>query len=509
MFINYTNHPSASWGEKQTNEAKKYGEIRDMLFLNISPQMTIQELMKLAKEHGDNIIAGVEYEENSAVLCQGESVFTYMLVNYLLSKKLGAHRWQSGLRNLKVLSAVSERKVVEIVDGDVTQKKSEFYFEGFREYTNGRDVVDTMNLQPSLYDEKRNLSSKAENGDKILITQLGKGGYLNTNYVNKDGKLIASTGYAFDAVVKKTNPNKLLLIGTKTSGWSEVLEWYSLHLSEEKKAEADRLGKQIVDRKGENIDWKLVEEFIRKEAHFEQVRIAIVEPGSTQEELEEYPKRLLNALEDVVDKKKNVEIIFDISNGFRSMPLYITMFVRYAGMISRSEIKYSMYYGMFEARKGSSTPLVNLSTVSELTDWVNAISEFQSLGSVKGLCECLNREVGKQSDQEMQKQIKYVIRQFEQFDCAWNVNNLYYLETGIKQISTLDTKDLPVSETAKLMLNSLRDEFSRRFKKKEKYNYSWLLIRLSELFTEQGRYGVAAKLLIQALSVAGIQICTV
>ena len=492
MFINYTNHPSASWGEKQTNEAKKYGEIRDMLFLNISPQMTIQELMKLAKEHGDNIIAGVEYEENSAVLCQGESVFTYMLVNYLLSKKLGAHRWQSGLRNLKVLSAVSERKVVEIVDGDVTQKKSEFYFEGFREYTNGRDVVDTMNLQPSLYDEKRNLSSKAENGDKILITQLGKGGYLNTNYVNKDGKLIASTGYAFDAVVKKTNPNKLLLIGTKTSGWSEVLEWYSLHLSEEKKAEADRLGKQIVDRKGENIDWKLVEEFIRKEAHFEQVRIAIVEPGSTQEELEEYPKRLLNALDDVVDKKKNVEIIFDISNGFRSMPLYITMFVRYAGMISRSEIKYSMYYGMFEARKGSSTPLVNLSTVSELTDWVNAISEFQSLGSVKGLCECLNREVGKQSDQEMQKQIKYVIRQFEQFDCAWNVNNLYYLETGIKQISTLDTKDLPVSETAKLMLNSLRDEFSRRFKKKEKYNYSWLLIRLSELFTEQGRYGVAA-----------------
>ena len=491
MFINYTNHPSASWGEKQTDEAKKYGEIVDMPFPNISPQMTAQELMKQAKEHGDNIITVVEYEENSAVLCQGESVFTYMLVNYLLSKKLGAHRWQSGLRNLKVLSAVSERRVVEIVDGDVTQKKSEFFFEGFREYTNGRNVVDTTNLQPSLY-EKKFQNSKLENGDKILITQLGKGGYLNTNYVNKDGKLIASTGYAFDAVVKKTNPNKLLLIGTKTSGWSEVLEWYSLHLSEEKKAEADRLGKQIVDRKGENIDWKLVEEFIRKEAHFEQVRIAIVEPGSTQEELEEYPKRLLNALEDVVDKKKNIEIIFDISNGFRSMPLYITMFVRYAGMISRSEIKYSMYYGMFEARKGSSTPLVNLSTVSELTDWVNAISEFQSLGSVKGLCECLNREVGKQSDKVKQDQIKYVIRQFEQFDCAWNVNNLYYLENGIKQISTLDTKDLPVSETAKLMLNSLRDEFSRRFKKKEKYNYSWLLISLSELFTEQGRYGVAA-----------------
>ena len=50
MFINYTNHPSASWGEKQTNEAKKYGEIRDKLFLNISPQMTIQELGTIMQE---------------------------------------------------------------------------------------------------------------------------------------------------------------------------------------------------------------------------------------------------------------------------------------------------------------------------------------------------------------------------------------------------------------------------------------------------------------------------
>ena len=84
MFVNYTNHPSASWGEKQTSEAKKYGEIVDMQFPNISPQMTVQELMKQAKEDGDNIIATVECEENSAVLCQGESVFTYMLVKYSL-----------------------------------------------------------------------------------------------------------------------------------------------------------------------------------------------------------------------------------------------------------------------------------------------------------------------------------------------------------------------------------------------------------------------------------------
>ncbi len=491
MFVNYTNHPSASWGEKQTSEAKKYGEIVDMQFPNISPQMTVQELMKQAKEDGDNIIATVECEENSAVLCQGESVFTYMLVNYLLNKKFKAPRWQSGIRNLKIVSAVSERKVIEIAEGNITQKKSEFCFDGFREYSDGRSVVDTTKLHPSS-NEKEFSNSKVVMNDKILITQLGLGGYKNTNYIYPDGSDSKKTGYAFDAVIDKEKPNKLLLIGTSGSGWSDVLEWYSLDLPNEKRKWADEIGKKIAEHKNTFSDWKSIENFIKEAANFEMVKIAIVEPGSTQEQLEKYPEILLNAFKSVVDEKRNTKIIFDISNGFRSMPLYITMFVRYAGLINRSEIEYSMYYGMYEASTNQGTPLVDLSAVSELTDWVNAISEFQGLGSVKGLCECLNREYGKQSDQAKQKQIKYVIRQFEQFDCAWNVNNLYYLENGIKQISTLDTKELPVSETAKLMLNSLRNEFSRRFKKKEKYNYSWLLIRLSELFTEQGRYGVAA-----------------
>lgn len=346
-----------------------------------------------------------------------------------------------------------------------------------------------IEMKPATF--QRKISSNIMK-DKILITQLGKGGYKDTIYVYPDNNGSKKTGYAFDAVVDKENPNKLLLIGTSGSGWSGVLDWYSLGLSNERRIQADEIRKKLSEQNDHFSDWQSIERFIKEAGNFEIVKIAIVEPGSTKEQLEEYPEILLNAFKDIVDEKRNTKIIFDISNGFRSMPLYITMFVRYAGLINRSEIEYSMYYGMYEASTNQGTPLVDLSAVSELTDWVNAISEFQSLGSVKGLCECLNREVGKQSDQVKQDQIKYVIRQFEQFDCAWNVNNLYYLENGIKQISTLDTKELPVSETAKLMLNSLRNEFSRRFKKKEKYNYSWLLIRLSELFTEQGRYGVAA-----------------
>ena len=346
-----------------------------------------------------------------------------------------------------------------------------------------------IEMKPATF--QRKISSNIMK-DKILITQLGKGGYKDTIYVYPDNNGSKKTGYAFDAVVDKENPNKLLLIGTSGSGWSGVLDWYSLGLSNERRIQADEIRKKLSEQNDHFSDWQSIERFIKEAGKIEIVTIAIVEPVSTKEQLEQYPEILLNAFKDIVDEKRNTKIIFDISNGFRSMPLYITMFVRYAGLINRSEIEYSMYYGMYEASTNQGTPLVDLSAVSELTDWVNAISEFQSLGSVKGLCECLNREVGKQSDQEMQKQIKYVIRQFEQFDYAWNVNNPYYLENGIQYIIALDVESLPISAPAKLMLGSLRDEFSHRFEKEEIYSNTWLLVKLSELFTEQGRYGVAA-----------------
>ena len=96
--------------------------------------------------------------------------------------------------------------------------------------------------------------------------------------------------------------------------------------------------------------------------------------------------------------RKSIRIILDISNGFRSIPLYMMMFIRYVGAISNEKITYTIYYGMFDARnrKKNTTPLVELSTVSELTDWMNAISEFRSMGSVKKLYQCLNMEKDKQ-----------------------------------------------------------------------------------------------------------------
>lgn len=476
MFINYTNHPSALWGDEQKKQAMMYGRIVDIPFPDISPQIEKDEIYNLAGSECRRLLSLLQEEKNSAVLCQGEFTFTYLMVKFLQEKRI------------KVLSAVSERKVREISDGNIVRKESEFCFRGFREYDFRRMPEDIQQeLHPSVHNNVFN--SGKEKRDTILITPLGAGGYQNTVYIDERKEKIATTGYAFDAVIKKENPNKLLFIGTSKSNWSGVLKWYSLDLSENGKQEGEKIAEKLLAKDVTRSDWKQAEKFVRNAGGFEKVNMAIIPNGSTEEQLKEYFNILFESFHEILDKNRDTKIIFDISNGFRSIPLYMMMFIRYVGMISKKKISYTVYYGMFDAREKNATPLVNLTTISELTEWINAISEFRSFGSVKKLYECLELE----KNDHNKKQVDRIIKEFENFNYALNSNNLYYLEKGIKYIAELDIENLSLSNQAILMLSDLKADFASRFDNKNKmYPRARILIKLSQLFTEWGRYGAAA-----------------
>ena len=55
-FINFTNHCSANWSRKQTEQAELYGKIEDIAFPDISPYMTDEEMFDsdLASDNIDN-----------------------------------------------------------------------------------------------------------------------------------------------------------------------------------------------------------------------------------------------------------------------------------------------------------------------------------------------------------------------------------------------------------------------------------------------------------------------
>ncbi len=121
MFINFTNHPCANWSNVQIEEAKKFGEIKDLPFPAISPYASKSEIQDFAQEYVNNILALLVQYEDNAVLCQGEFSLCVAVIEKLKAK------------NVKVLCACSERRVVETFDGQKNIKKSEFQFVGFRE----------------------------------------------------------------------------------------------------------------------------------------------------------------------------------------------------------------------------------------------------------------------------------------------------------------------------------------------------------------------------------------
>ncbi|MCF8342342.1 MAG: hypothetical protein K9I82_15310 [Chitinophagaceae bacterium] len=116
MLLNLSNHPSIHWNDLQLSTANQdYGEISDMPFPNIPPEMCYDDLMKLVNEYLHQIVA----LNPSAVHLMGELTFTYNLVTQL--KVLG----------FPCIASTSSRFVTENGDGN---KISYFNFVQFREY---------------------------------------------------------------------------------------------------------------------------------------------------------------------------------------------------------------------------------------------------------------------------------------------------------------------------------------------------------------------------------------
>lgn len=114
IFINFTNHPSDSWGAKQRAAAEKYGAIVDIPFPAVDAKGDEEYIIRMS----DDYVKKIEMLKPKAVLCQGEFSLAYQIISKLKA------------RNILTLAACSERCVT--IDGK--DKKVTFVFERFRKY---------------------------------------------------------------------------------------------------------------------------------------------------------------------------------------------------------------------------------------------------------------------------------------------------------------------------------------------------------------------------------------
>lgn len=119
MFVNFSNHSSALWGEDQLAAAHIYGEITDIPFPDIDPSADERQIFEKAALCAEKIAV----IKPSAVLVQGEMTFCFAVVAALKS------------RGIKALCATTERRTVSSVnEREETVKTSTFRFVRFREY---------------------------------------------------------------------------------------------------------------------------------------------------------------------------------------------------------------------------------------------------------------------------------------------------------------------------------------------------------------------------------------
>lgn len=121
IFVNFSNHPSENWNNEQISAAKSIvsgGSIVDIAFPQVSGDADESEISRTADKYAKEIIS----LNPSAVMCQGEFGICLEVVTTLKNN------------GIKVLYSCSERKTVETVIENRTEKTSVFKFVRFREY---------------------------------------------------------------------------------------------------------------------------------------------------------------------------------------------------------------------------------------------------------------------------------------------------------------------------------------------------------------------------------------
>lgn len=121
IFVNFSNHPSENWSNEQISAAKRIvsgGSIVDIAFPQVSGEADESEISRTTDKYAKEIIS----LNPSAVMCQGEFGICLEVVTTLKNN------------GIKVLYSCSERKTVETVIDNITEKTSVFKFVRFREY---------------------------------------------------------------------------------------------------------------------------------------------------------------------------------------------------------------------------------------------------------------------------------------------------------------------------------------------------------------------------------------
>lgn len=210
-------------------------------------------------------------------------------------------------------------------------------------------------------------------GRKVFISVLGSTNYGKCKYAYKEEKFIsAQVRFIQEATLqmlkadKWDSNSKIYICVTDGANGSLALNWKD-------NGHHDRTSGDIIQCEGLEKRINLLK------LPFDSETLIIKDVKSKDE---------IWSVFDTVYEKLNDEdeIYFDITHGFRYLPMLILVLSNYAKFLKKVKVK-SITYGNYEAKYDDVAPIIDITSLSNLQDWTSASQMFLKTGQTKNIAD--------------------------------------------------------------------------------------------------------------------------
>lgn len=204
---------------------------------------------------------------------------------------------------------------------------------------------------------------------KVFISVLGTGNYKECIYTS------GNTQYDGTRFIQKAT---LQMLDVK-EGWTESDRIYIIV--------TDGSKEQNWETRTDNGEPKIGLADTLKEMHLstpiETIRIP---DGNNEDEIWQIFSDIYKVLND------EDELYFDLTHGFRYLPMMVLVLGNYAKFLKHTEVK-SITYGNYESRDKETNiaPIINITPLAALQDWTNAAADYLEHGDTTKLKNCADK----------------------------------------------------------------------------------------------------------------------
>lgn len=203
---------------------------------------------------------------------------------------------------------------------------------------------------------------------KLFLSFLGTGDYAHCNY--RIGDTVLGTRFVQEAIcshlfAKPMDGDKVVIFATEDA---RIVNWV-----DSQKSDMSQIGLQSSLKL--NLD----------------VSCVSIPHCESEEDIWELFKIVYEEI------REGDELFLDITHSFRFMPMLATILLNYAKATKKVEVK-NIFYGMFDFEKSKRADyiaeIIDLTSLNDLQDWGNAVSQFVKNGVVRDLCSQAEKHYG-------------------------------------------------------------------------------------------------------------------